>query len=176
MTPRCSGEGHGCRGAQLMRGSGARNAPGASQQGDTVAKATDRAQRGGHSGVSIQDVAAAAGVSTATVSRAVRGLPRVSPATREKILAIAESLGWQLPDGLRSFVALGAGLQRRNIDLYADPAGRQSVALSRRSRNLSADVGLSWRELGEFRLGLIEEAGRDDPELVSAAWTGESRT
>ena len=59
-----------------------------------MAKATDRAQRGGHSGVSIQDVAAAAGVSTATVSRAVRGLPRVSPGTREKILAIAESLGY----------------------------------------------------------------------------------
>ncbi|MGO4804404.1 LacI family DNA-binding transcriptional regulator [Arthrobacter sp. 2MCAF15] len=55
---------------------------------------TERAQRGGHSGVSIEDVAAAAGVSTATVSRAVRGLPRVSPATREKILAIAESLGY----------------------------------------------------------------------------------
>ncbi|MFE4226801.1 LacI family DNA-binding transcriptional regulator [Arthrobacter sp. NPDC056886] len=55
---------------------------------------TERAQRGGHSGVSIEDVAAAAGVSTATVSRAVRGLPRVSPATREKILGIAESLGY----------------------------------------------------------------------------------
>ncbi len=36
----------------------------------------------------------AAGVSTATVSRAVRGLPRVSPATREKILGIAEDLGY----------------------------------------------------------------------------------
>ena len=59
-----------------------------------VAKTTDRAQRGGHSGVSIEDVALAAGVSTATVSRAVRGLPRVSPATREKILGIAEALGY----------------------------------------------------------------------------------
>ena len=53
-----------------------------------MARTTDRAQRGGHSGVSIEDVAAAAGVSTATVSRAVRGLPRVSPATREKILEV----------------------------------------------------------------------------------------
>lgn len=44
--------------------------------------------------VSIDDVATAAGVSTATVSRAVRGLPRVSPKTREKILAIAEDLGY----------------------------------------------------------------------------------
>jgi LacI family repressor for deo operon, udp, cdd, tsx, nupC, and nupG len=43
---------------------------------------------------SIDDVAAVAGVSTATVSRAVRGLPRVSPKTREKILAIAEDLGY----------------------------------------------------------------------------------
>jgi DNA-binding LacI/PurR family transcriptional regulator len=59
-----------------------------------VARTTERAQRGGHTGVSIEDVAAAAGVSTATVSRAVRGLPRVSPATREKILAVAESLGY----------------------------------------------------------------------------------
>ena len=39
-------------------------------------------------------MAAAAGVSTATVSRAVRGLPRVSPATREKILVVAEALGY----------------------------------------------------------------------------------
>jgi len=59
-----------------------------------VARTTDRAQRGGHSGVSIEDVAAAAGVSTATVSRAVRGLPRVSPATREKILEVAGALGY----------------------------------------------------------------------------------
>ncbi|MEC5192526.1 MULTISPECIES: LacI family DNA-binding transcriptional regulator [unclassified Arthrobacter] len=59
-----------------------------------MARTSDRAQRGGHSGVSIEDVAAAAGVSTATVSRAVRGLPRVSPATREKILVIADDLGY----------------------------------------------------------------------------------
>jgi LacI family repressor for deo operon, udp, cdd, tsx, nupC, and nupG len=59
-----------------------------------VARSTERSQRGGHSGVSIEDVAAAAGVSTATVSRAVRGLPRVSPATREKILEVAGALGY----------------------------------------------------------------------------------
>ena len=44
--------------------------------------------------VSANDVATVAGVSTATVSRAMRGLPRVSPKTREKILAIAEELGY----------------------------------------------------------------------------------
>ncbi|MGN6302654.1 MAG: LacI family DNA-binding transcriptional regulator, partial [Angustibacter sp.] len=34
----------------------------------------------------IEDVAQAAGVSTATVSRALRGLPKVSDSTRAKVL------------------------------------------------------------------------------------------
>ena len=42
----------------------------------------------------IRDVAAAAGVSTATVSRALRGLPRVSQSTRQKILTAAADLGY----------------------------------------------------------------------------------
>lgn len=44
--------------------------------------------------VGIEDVAAAAGVSTATVSRAIRGLPRVSPKTRARILETAKELGY----------------------------------------------------------------------------------
>lgn len=59
-----------------------------------MGRGTERSLRGGHSGISIEDVAAAAGVSTATVSRAVRGLPKVSPATREKILGVAADLGY----------------------------------------------------------------------------------
>jgi DNA-binding LacI/PurR family transcriptional regulator len=42
----------------------------------------------------IEDVALAAGVSTATVSRALRGLPNVSAATREHIKTIADDLGY----------------------------------------------------------------------------------
>ncbi len=44
----------------------------------------------------IQDVAAQANVSTATVSRALRGLPSVSPSTRDQIIAIAEELGYDI--------------------------------------------------------------------------------
>ena len=43
---------------------------------------------------SIDDVAKAAGVSTATVSRALRGLPNVSESTRDRIRGIADELGY----------------------------------------------------------------------------------
>lgn len=45
-------------------------------------------------GASIEDVAARAEVSTATVSRALRGLPRVNPNTRARVLAAARELGY----------------------------------------------------------------------------------
>ena len=42
----------------------------------------------------IKDVAREVGVSTATVSRALRGLPRVSPDTRERVLEVANRMGY----------------------------------------------------------------------------------
>ena len=44
----------------------------------------------------IEDVARAAGVSVATVSRALRGLDNVATSTREKVAVAAEELGWML--------------------------------------------------------------------------------
>lgn len=45
-------------------------------------------------GGSLEDVAERAGVSPATVSRALRGLPRVSARTRARIVAVADELGY----------------------------------------------------------------------------------
>jgi len=44
--------------------------------------------------ITIRDVAQAAGVSTATVSRALRGLPNVDEATRVKVQAVAQQLDY----------------------------------------------------------------------------------
>jgi LacI family repressor for deo operon, udp, cdd, tsx, nupC, and nupG len=42
----------------------------------------------------IEDVASAAGVSVATVSRAIRGLPNVAVSTRQRVVAVADALGY----------------------------------------------------------------------------------
>lgn len=58
---------------------------------------------------SIDDVARAAGVSTATVSRALRGLPNVSEATRERVRTAALGLGYVASP---SAVSLASGRTR----------------------------------------------------------------
>lgn len=45
----------------------------------------------------MRDIAYAAGVSVMTVSRALRNMPKVAPATRQRILDVAETLGYR-PD------------------------------------------------------------------------------
>ena len=45
----------------------------------------------------LYDVARAAGVSTATVSRVVHGQDRVRPSTRQRVLEVIEALGY-VPD------------------------------------------------------------------------------
>ncbi len=49
---------------------------------------------GARANATIEDVAAAAGVSVATVSRALRDLPNVAPSTREKVRAVAKDLAY----------------------------------------------------------------------------------
>ena len=59
-----------------------------------AAAARQPAVRGARAVPGIHDVAAEAGVSTATVSRALRGVDRVCPATRARVLTAAAALGY----------------------------------------------------------------------------------
>ncbi len=54
----------------------------------------------------IEDVAVAAGVSVATVSRALRGLPHVAPATRQRVVQVATELAYR-PDPAAARLATG---------------------------------------------------------------------
>jgi DNA-binding LacI/PurR family transcriptional regulator len=71
--------------------------------------------------ISIDDVARAVGVSTATVSRALRGLPNVSEATRERVRAAAEQLGYVASvgaSGLATGRTLAMGVVVPSLDLW----------------------------------------------------------
>ncbi|KNH18377.1 LacI family transcriptional regulator [Arthrobacter sp. ZBG10] len=112
-----------------------------------MAGSSERSQRGGHTGISIEDVAAAAGVSTATVSRAVRGLPKVSPVTRQKILEVAASLGY-VASSSASGLATG---RTRTIGILAPFVSRWffSKAIEGADRELYArNYNLSLYNLG----------------------------
>ncbi|MDR0416363.1 MAG: LacI family DNA-binding transcriptional regulator, partial [Propionibacteriaceae bacterium] len=68
----------------------------------------------------IEDVARAAGVSTATVSRALRGLPHVTDETRELVRRTAQGLGY-VPSP--SAAALASG-RTRTVGLVAPAISR----------------------------------------------------
>jgi LacI family repressor for deo operon, udp, cdd, tsx, nupC, and nupG len=73
----------------------------------------------GGRGVGILDVARRAGVSPATVSRALRGLPNVSRGTRTKVLAAADELGYAASP-LASALATG---RMRSVGVVLPQAG-----------------------------------------------------
>jgi len=63
-------------------------------------------------GLTIYDIASRAGVSIATVSRVFNGSDRVSPATRDMVLSVADELGYQPHASARS-------LARRRTDVVS---------------------------------------------------------
>ncbi len=64
------------------------------REGSTRPEGARTGDGGAAVGVTIEDVAARAKVSVATVSRALRGLPNVAPSTRERVLAAARELSY----------------------------------------------------------------------------------
>ncbi|MGC4062551.1 MAG: patatin-like phospholipase family protein [Aquabacterium sp.] len=78
-------------------------------------------------------------------------------------------MNWRLPDGLSGFMSAGASSQRRTLQYHQDPDGELAAEIERSITTLSLDAGINWRELGEWRVGLIDEAWRDGTTLESNA-------
>ncbi len=83
-----------------------------------------------------------------------------------------QPVSWLTPDGWRPFVAAHAGAERRQLELHQEPTEDVALSMALRSQRLGLDGGLAWRELGEWRLGWIDEVVRTEPELVSSRWLG----
>jgi DNA-binding LacI/PurR family transcriptional regulator len=62
-----------------------------------------------HRGVTIADVARGARVAKSSASYALNGRPGVADATRERVLAVAEALGWRANSAARALSAARAG-------------------------------------------------------------------
>jgi LacI family transcriptional regulator, repressor for deo operon, udp, cdd, tsx, nupC, and nupG len=77
--------------------------------------------------IRLQDVAARAGVSEATVSRVINGKPGVSPAKRDLVLGVLAELGYE-PPGLRDTARVGlVGLIVPELNNPIFPAYAQSI-------------------------------------------------
>ncbi len=78
-----------------------------------------------------------------------------------------QPMNFKLPDGLEGFVSVTGGVRRGTLDFHLVPEESADARVDRRIVTAVADVGVNWRELGEVRLGLIDELWRDDPTLIS---------
>lgn len=100
--------------------------------------------------MTLTDVARAAGVSPGTVSRAVNGRGHLAPETRERVLVVAERLGFT-PNALAQ--ALLAGRSFTVALITTDSIGRFTVPLV-----LGVEDALSMGKIGVFLCD-----ARDDP-------------
>ncbi|MGI6076226.1 MAG: LacI family DNA-binding transcriptional regulator [Pyramidobacter sp.] len=99
--------------------------------------------------VIMSDVAELAGVNKGTVSRALRGDPRISPETRQRVWDAAKKLGYELnavASGLSSHKTnlVGVAVERINAPWLGDFLGALSGVLNRfKMELLLFDVGTS---------------------------------
>lgn len=109
----------------------------------------------------IEDVAAGAGVSVATVSRALRGLPNVADSTRERVNVVAAALSYR-PDPAAARLAAG----RTGTVTVAVPSltGWYFSTVVAGAEAVCADAGLEFQVIGiatpQQRDRLLDEAHR----------------
>ncbi|MHA7134238.1 LacI family DNA-binding transcriptional regulator [Oerskovia turbata] len=126
----------------------------------------------------MRDIAKHAGVSVATVSRVTRDDPRVTAATRERVQASIDALGYEpsaLGQGLafQRYNTLGIVLPGLGGPYFAELIqGAESVALESGvavnvlGTHLRPDAGQAVRQLATRTDGLVVEGGTVDDELL----------
>ncbi|MEU2622088.1 LacI family DNA-binding transcriptional regulator [Streptomyces sp. NPDC007157] len=113
------------------------------------------ARRGG--GATMQDVGKLAQVSAMTVSRVLKNDPRVSEATRERVFAAVDRLGYRLNETARSLRLGGSGMIGLVVTNLANPfysrlaLGVQEVLAEHGFRMLLSNTG----EQAELEPGLV---------------------
>lgn len=133
----------------------------------------------------VRDIARHAGVSVATVSRVTSDDPHVTTATRSRVLASIEALGYRpsaLGRGLASgrFDMIGVVLPSLGGPYFAEliegiesVAVEAGMALSVLGTHLRPDAGAAVRELAERTDGLVVVGGTvDDDQLHQLAHRG----
>ena len=132
----------------------------------------------------INDVARAAGVSKGAVSFALNRRPGVAPGTRERILRVAQEIGWTPSSRARALsvsraLAVGLVVARSPDTLGADPffpsfiAGLESVLSDRGHALLLQVVADHAREKPSYRR--LAEEGRVDGVFVTDLFVDDPR-
>ncbi|HWV87900.1 MAG TPA: LacI family DNA-binding transcriptional regulator [Capillimicrobium sp.] len=106
--------------------------------------------------VGIRDVAAAAGVSAATVSRALNGYPDVAPETRERIAHAARRLGYRPAAAARTVRTGRSGLVGVCLHPCGEPAelqpfGRMVAAAATRALTAAGAGVLAFEDVDSLR-------------------------
>lgn len=128
-------------------------------------------------GARLADLAKAAGVSTATVSRVLNGKPGVAEATRQAVLSAIESLGYQLDDHRGAddgFIAVmtpelgnpGFAAFATELSLQLSAAGRHMI-LCTAGPGATTEVAYLDALLGVEIAGIISVSGTLADRLVS---------
>ncbi|MFD4026269.1 LacI family DNA-binding transcriptional regulator [Streptomyces sp. NPDC058576] len=123
---------------------------------------SDRSGRPRRSAPTVRDVAARAGVSPMTVSRVLRGEPRVSPSTRTRVLAAVDELGYRLDEVARSLrLGRASGLLGLVVTNLANPfysrlaLGAEEVARHHGLRLVLGSTGGEVRREAELTDDLV---------------------
>lgn len=132
--------------------------------------------------VTMNDVAAAAGVAQSTVSRILNDTPlsvRVSPATRKRVLAIADELGYRphpIARALRGAPTMLIGAIVRDITDWFFAATIEALSSKARDHGYAVVLAHAGAAADEaLRLTAVLEARHCDAILVLGDFRGEAR-